>query len=720
MTESLATTESITLASSLAAGIGFLASAALGGFLTYGWFTRISGRAVLAAAYATMLWQALLLVDRATGNAPGAASQAAEVLAYLLWLIVCLRALGVGLHNLTSFRDAGRSTLLVSTAAVIGAAGGAEVLSLLGSVAPSGLDGGVVSASARLISAIMGLVLLEQIARNTRRSQQWNLKFLVVGLGVPFAYAVVLYADAILFRRTDPALAAMQGLAVALGAPFLAIATLRNRDQRLAVNVSRRLVFHTGALLLTGAYLLLVAAAGYWIRTFGGTWGQLLLIPFVLCAALAGIVLAASRTTRERFERFVMRNLFADKHDYREQWLKISEALQAADPETTLAERALSALGDLVAAHRGAIFRRGRSDVLHPYADVKSDWTMPFTPADSARIIAHFEEAAMPLVVADARLSRSARERSVGESLAALPGAHLVVPLMVSERLWGIAVLTRPETGDPVDGEDEEILSVAARQIASHLAQDEAHQALAEARQLTAFNQMTAFVVHDVKTVIAQLSLMIRNAQTHKSNPEFVDDMIATVENAVSRMQSLLTHLKDPLKATEPASCDVRQLLERVAEQCQTTPPRPQCAPTSPGMAVTGSMDRLLPAIEHLVRNAQEAASSEGHVSISASARDGWVSIRIADDGPGMSEQFVASRLFKPFDSTKGLTGMGIGAWQARETARHLGGDIRITSSPGRGTEVEVLLPSAETRPPDAAPESGNATATIEAGDTGP
>jgi signal transduction histidine kinase len=58
-----------------------------------------------------------------------------------------------------------------------------------------------------------------------------------------------------------------------------------------------------------------------------------------------------------------------------------------------------------------------------------------------------------------------------------------------------------------------------------------------------------------------------------------------------------------------------------------------------------------------------------------------------------MEPEFVRDRLFRPFDSTKGAKGMGIGAYQAREYVRVLGGDVEVQSSPGCGTSFSISLP---------------------------
>jgi signal transduction histidine kinase len=97
-------------------------------------------------------------------------------------------------------------------------------------------------------------------------------------------------------------------------------------------------------------------------------------------------------------------------------------------------------------------------------------------------------------------------------------------------------------------------------------------------------------------------------------------------------------------------------------------------------------------ALYHAIRNAQDATSADGEVVVALEPGDGHCIIRIADTGRGMDEEFVRERLFKPFDSTKGAQGMGIGAYQLRETVQAIGGQLRIESQPGVGTTVTIEL----------------------------
>jgi putative PEP-CTERM system histidine kinase len=244
--------------------------------------------------------------------------------------------------------------------------------------------------------------------------------------------------------------------------------------------------------------------------------------------------------------------------------------------------------------------------------------------------------------------------------------------------------------------EDRDLLKLAGRQAASHLAQFQADQALVESRQFEAFNRLSAYVIHDLKNILAQLSLMVANAQKHKHNPAFIDDMVDTVTNTVSRMSKLMAQLRSDTGQTEQQEFELVDLLERVVVESKLREPIPELALVESKFTLTCDRERLHTVFGHLVQNAQEATEKGGHIIIRLLRNHGAAVVEIEDSGIGMDEHFIRHRLFKPFDSTKGLTGMGIGAFESRDFIRSLGGNISVQSTPGRGSIFRVCIPCAE------------------------
>jgi len=270
--------------------------------------------------------------------------------------------------------------------------------------------------------------------------------------------------------------------------------------------------------------------------------------------------------------------------------------------------------------------------------------------------------------------------------------AWLVVPLMLHDELLGFVVLKHSLGNVTFNWEVSDLLKVAARQAAAHLAQMRASNQLIVARQFESFNRTTTFVIHDLKNLIAQLSLLLANAEKHKHNPEFQADMLDTVENAVARMNKVLAQLRRGSDAAEAQSVALADILNEAAASKQAFKLRPTLELPPGSLRVRAERDRLTRAIGHLLQNALEATPPTGQVTLRGFEASGQAMIEILDTGSGMDDEFIRTRLFQPFDSTKGA-GMGIGAYECRETLRALGGNIEVDSTPGFGTRFRLSLP---------------------------
>ena len=279
--------------------------------------------------------------------------------------------------------------------------------------------------------------------------------------------------------------------------------------------------------------------------------------------------------------------------------------------------------------------------------------------------------------------------------LSAIPGAWLIVPLLSKEALIGILLLKRSEIEKSINWEDRDLLKMAGQQAASYLAQHLSDQALVQARQFEAFNRLSAYVVHDLKNILAQQALIVSNAEKHKSNPAFVDDVISTVRNSVDRMTRLMEQMRSGMRGTSARNISLNTLLSEIVSRRSTHSPIPELWLPKGEIVVQADREQLATVFSHLIQNAQEATDKSGRISVRLSHLSRQAVIEVEDTGCGMDEEFIQNRLYRPFDSTKGLTGMGIGAFESREVVRALGGDISIHSAPGEGSTFRITIPLA-------------------------
>ncbi|KZC37837.1 histidine kinase, partial [Rhodanobacter sp. FW510-R12] len=446
------------------------------------------------------------------------------------------------------------------------------------------------------------------------------------------------------------------------------------------------------------------AIGGYYVRLYGGDWGRVAEITLVCFALLLVLLIAFSGQARSRLRVFLHKNFFSFRHDYREEWLRLTATLSAGDTE--LPQRAVHAIAQIMDSPAGTLFMRDDADDFVPEAR----WNMP-TPAGlklpaslpafglmrTRRWIYDLDE---PPPLGDEQLRAPAE-------LTGLPRAWLLVPLVLEDRLVGFVVLARARARRAFDWEDIDLLRAAGSQVAGILAQAADARRLAEARQFEGFNRLTAFLMHDLKNLAAQQSLLLQNAERHKHNPAFVGDMLATVANSVQRISRLLEQLRGDVAPARHGRVALATVLDKALDECRAQSPRPEYRPVTDDLWVQTDTEQLATVLGHVIRNAQDAAQSHGHVLLRVRHEPGLATIEIEDDGAGMDEDFIRNRLFKPFFTTKASKGMGIGAYQARAYVHSLGGTMRVNSTPGQGSVFTIQLPLAE--PAGAAMAAGQA-----------
>lgn len=543
--------------------------------------------------------------------------------------------------------------------------------------------------------SIAGLAFVEQVYRNTPDAFRWAIKPICIGLGGAFAFDLFSFSEAVLYSRMDSAMWSIRGFIYALIVPFVALSLVRARGWKVTFTVSRQVAFHSTALLASGLYLLVVSAGGYYLREFGGEWAQFLQITFVFGAVLVLIVLFWSGTIRSRIRVWVSKHFFSYRFDYREQWLSFTRALSDPGSEQGIYERSVKALADLVESPGGGLWllREGKWRQA-------ARWSMPESSGEEvpgSSLPAFLAAKGWVIDVAAARQGRPEYGEVVLPSwLLELPDAWIVVPLMVSDTdLFGFVVLITPRSGAELNWEVLDLLKTAGKQAASYLAQIEATEGLLEARKFDAFNRLSAFVVHDLKNLVAQLSLLLKNAERHWNKPEFKEDLLSTVDHVVKRMNDMLLQLRSGTVPVEQAKLvDAHRVLERVVEGKAAQRER-IVIQAERELMVLGHEDRLERVIGHLVQNALDASAVDRKVQVQARAEGVNVSIQVKDEGVGMTQEYIRDRLFKPFQSTKD-TGMGIGTYESQQYLTSIGGRVLVESVPDQGTTMTVVLPRAK------------------------
>ena len=544
-----------------------------------------------------------------------------------------------------------------------------------------------------LAEAVIGLVLVEQLFRTVSEDSRWNVKPLCLALLFQFVFDVYLFSDAMMFNRIDGDALTVRGFVHAISVPLLMLATERSRDWTTRIRLSQKAAFHSATLLLAGLYLLFMAGVGYYVRYFGGEWGRAFQLALVFAAMLMLGILLLSGSIRAKIKVLVGKHFFSYRYDYREEWLRFTQALSVENSPQTMGQQVVRGLANMVESPGGTLWlREAGAEVYRQHAR----WNLPECVAEVHQDapLCRFLLASGWVINLEEYRCFPARysDLEIPAWLSELPNAWLIVPLMAGNEMHGFAILARSRTPISVNWEVNDLLRTAGCQAASFLARMQATEALLEVRKFDAFNKMSAFVVHDLKNIITQLSLMLKNAERHHDNPEFQQDMLMTVDHSVERMRQLMMQLREG--GTPPGGicgvnlADVIQRLHKdKMHQGRSIEIRIQDR-----LIARGHEERLERVIGHLVQNALDASSPSGKVWISVERRNDKAAIEVGDTGHGMSKEFIRDRLFKPFQSTKDA-GMGIGAYESAQYINELGGEMLVESEKGKGTRISITLP---------------------------
>lgn len=649
------------------------------------------GRYFIASCVATVIWA---LIGASSGFLPVGVVFAAESIRSLAWLLFMASLLTSGEAPLTQPR---RQNTTAAVALFVG--GGAIAIDVLHLLMPA--PPGSVSAfqvMARIGIAVVGISQVENLYRNTPAERRWRIIPLCIAIGSMFAFELVLYSDAFLFRRIDPSLVAARAAIDALSVPLLTLAMARNANWRVDVHLSRNAVFHAATLVGSGVFLLVVAAVGTMFRHYGGQWALVLQVTSLAGSTILLVTILSSEAARSRLKHLILKNFYSYRYDYRAEWIRFIEALASDDATVDLSERIIRSIAHIVDSPGGVLFQR-QGGALVPGAFWNARVPAEAREPVNSEFITGFKGGRWIQEIGDAAGDDVARPAWMRGN----DRFWLAVPLPHHGELLGFLLLVRPRAPFSLDWEVYELLRTVAREAASHLAEEQAARALVDTELLQQYSKRFAFVVHDIKNLSSQLGLILSNARQHSGDPEFQADVLRTIENSVARMNKLLSQLKaGAAPAPQAAETDVASVLRDViSSHASSRRITAECGHTETKVRIEA--EPLRSALTHLIDNALEASSTTGDIRVDLREEADRVIIDVSDHGPGMDMSYIRDELFRPFRSTKD-GGYGIGAFQTRELIRAAGGELEVLSRPGSGTCMRVILRRAEPAPAQVSP----------------
>ena len=654
---------------------------------------RIGGehRMLLAALALTACWAWLTAVD------PSAMLTAyAETARNLVWVGV--------LHRLaTGDRDEARQHGVQPVYAAVAAALGLQLVVDALPLMIGAEDAASLLPTAtilRLATAAGALVLVHNLYGQAAPASRGSIRLAMLGLACLWVYDLNLYTIAYFDREAARTLGDWRGIAVAGSAPLFALGGARGEGWR--IRLSRAATFQSLSLIAICAYFMLMTVLATAMHGSGVDWTRNLAVAAMALLTVAAVALLPSPRARGWVKVKLAKHLFEHRYDYRAEWLRFTDTLGAWGPEAApLGERVVKAFADMLDAPGGILL----TVEDHGRFESAAAWHWPGSAEPGSGASREATTAFWQAIAADGRIVDFEARRggwdgardaqlAIPAALLAEPQAWAGIPLIHEERLVAMVVLATPDYNRALDWEDYDLLRTAGRQAASTLAEANSQQALVNAQRFEDFNRRFAFILHDIKNLVSQLSLVARNAERHADNPEFRADMIATLKSSVGKMNDLLLRIapKGEARNVRLGPVELRPLLgaaiaaHRNRHEVQLS--------GDAGEWVVADAGALEQAVGHLLHNAIDASPDGAPVVVRVDRDHDQIAIAIVDRGSGMDSDFVRNRLFEPFASTKD-GGFGVGAFEARSLIAAMHGRLTVDSRPGHGSRFLITLPLA-------------------------
>ncbi len=657
---------------------------------------RIGGehRMLLAALALTACWAWLTAVEPLSMLAAYA-----ETARNLVWVGVLYR-LAEGDRG--ERRQHGVQPVYAAVAGVLGLQMVVDALPLL--IDASDPDGAPTLLSTaivlRLTASAGALVLVHNLYGQAAPASRASIRLAMLGLAAMWVYDLNLYTVAYFGQGAARGLFDWRGLAVAAAAPLFALGGARGEGWR--IRLSRAATFQSLSLLTICAYFALMAVLATAMRGSGVDWTRDIAVVAMAVLTVGAIVLLPSPRARGWAKVKLTKHLFEHRYDYRAEWLRFTDTLGAWGPDAApLGERVIKAFADMLDAPGGILLTHDEGGAFA----VAAEWHWPGHAQPGAAASSESAAAFWRAIVQDGRIvdfearrggwdgARDA-ELAIPAALLGEPHAWAGIPLIHEERLVALMVLAAPDYNRALDWEDYDLLRTAGRQAASSLAEAHGQQALINAQRFEDFNRRFAFILHDIKNLVSQLSLVSRNAERHADNPEFRADMVATLKSSVGKMNDLLLRIapKGGARDVRLAPVELRPLLGAVIAAHRHRHEVQLLGDA--GEWVVADCNALSQALGHLLHNAIDASPADAPVIVRIDRDSEQIAIAVVDQGAGMDADFLRNRLFQPFASTK-TDGFGVGAFEAKSLVAAMHGRLTVESRPDQGSRFVIILPLA-------------------------
>jgi putative PEP-CTERM system histidine kinase len=550
-----------------------------------------------------------------------------------------------------------------------------------------------------LVCAVLVLMNLESTFRSSVGTMRWRIKFLVLGLALLFAVRIYTSSQTILFSSTSSSLKGINATGLLVSGALIAVALVRGRKFTVDIYPSQKLLYMSLTVLLAGLYLITVGALANVLRVLGIGAG-LFTYSFLVLLAVTGLAaFAFSEKLRQSSKLLISRHFNRPLHDYRQIWTAFTERTSSVVDEAELCRAVTSFVSQTFDVLSASIWvydastdklSFGASTILSETAALERAELQKSLKAIAPELIKNPN----PIEIDSSGLEWAAEIKKWVASSFRTGGKNHLVPLVAKGDLMGILMLSDRVNALSFSTQDFDLLKCLADQAANDLLSIRLSQKLLRAKQLEAFQTISAFFVHDLKNTASSLSLTLRNMPNHFEDPSFRKDALRALSNSVTHLNGVigrLSTLKQEIRL-QAHDADLNAIVQDVLLGLDPTLRAKVATEFSPPCKVHVDSDQICKVVTNLVLNANDAVNERGDIRISTTTDNGWVVLSVADSGCGMSQDFIRENLFRPFQTTK-KNGTGIGMFQSKLIVEAHKGRIEVDSTENQGTTFRVMLP---------------------------
>jgi putative PEP-CTERM system histidine kinase len=550
-----------------------------------------------------------------------------------------------------------------------------------------------------LAGIILVLMNLERTFRAAVGVMRWRIKFMVIGLGILFAVRSYSASQVLLFHAVDLSLQAVNGFALLVACALISRSLFRTGHFDVDIYPSRSILQNSLTVLLAGIYLFVIGIFAKVVVSLGGDNAFATKAFFVLVALVLLTVLLLSDRVQLRASRFISRHFQRPQYDYRDLWRKFTEGTASCLGENELCQATIKLTTNIFHILSATIWLADEKLEQLDFAastSLSGSKTAELTleKDEIKELLAALKEKSAPFDIDLSREKFAAILKKIHPSEFAEGGSRICAPLVVGGELLGFITLGDRIGGIPFSGQDFDLLKCVADEVAAKLLNTRLSKKLLQAKELEAFQTMSAFFVHDLKNAASTLNLTLKNLPVHFEDPLFREDALRAISKSgshINRLVERLTLLRHELKI-KAIEGDLNEWLSRSLADFEKNSGVNLIKELKPLPRVLFDSEQLLKVLTNLALNAREASAKDGEIHVATGQVNGWAILSVSDNGCGMDLDFINRSLFRPFQTTK-KNGLGIGMFQSKMIIEAHRGKIEVQSQAGKGTTFRVYLP---------------------------